>query len=94
MPAAARLGDKCTGHGPFAPRTCNGGSSDVFINGVPAHRVGDKWSVHCVGPSCHDSKSSTGSGTVFVNGKPLARIGDNIACGSAIAQGSDNVFAG
>jgi uncharacterized Zn-binding protein involved in type VI secretion len=31
---------------------------------------------------------------VFVNGKQLGRIGDPVACGSAIASGSGNVFAG
>jgi uncharacterized Zn-binding protein involved in type VI secretion len=37
---------------------------------------------------------ASGSGTVFVNGKALARVGDSVACGSAAAQGSSNVFAG
>ena len=31
---------------------------------------------------------------VRVNGKQLARIGDPVACGSTVAQGSANVFAG
>lgn len=94
MPAATRLGDECSGHGCFPPRVNDEGSSDVFINGIPAHRVGDHWVTHCCGPACHDSVCATGSSTVFVNGKPAARIGDLVACGSAIAQGSPNVFFG
>jgi len=94
MPAVARLGDTCTGHGCFPPRANDEASTDVFINGLGAHRVGDHWQTHCCGPSCHDSTLAAGSATVFVNGKPLGRIGDAIACGSAVASGSGNVFAG
>ena len=79
MPAATRLGDNCTGHGLFPARPNIAASPDVFINGKAATRVGDKWAVHCVGPSCHDSVGSNGSSTVFINGKPLIRIGDPIA---------------
>lgn len=94
MPAVSRLGDSCTGHGCFPPRASTGGSGDVFVNGAAAHRQGDGWATHCCGSSCHSSTLAAGSGTVFVNGKALARIGDSVACGSAVAQGSDNVFAG
>lgn len=94
MPAVTRLGDRCTGHGAFPPRVNNSASGDVFVNGIGAHRMGDGWAVHCAGSSCHASTLDNGSGTVFVNGKPLARIGDPIACGSAIAEGSSDVFAG
>jgi len=94
MPAVTRLGDICTGHGCFPPRENNEASGDVFVNGVGAHRMGDGWTVHCCGPSCHASVLDSGSGTVYVNGKQLARIGDPVACGSAVAQGSSDVFAG
>lgn len=95
MPAATRKGDVCTGHGGFPPRVNDQGSSNVFINGIPAHRQGDHWVTHCdSSPSCHDSVAGQGSSSVFVNGKPLMRIGDPIECGSAVAQGSPNVFAG
>lgn len=94
MPAATRLGDRCTGHACFPPRVNDQGSPDVFINGQPAHRQGDHWVTHVCGDSSHDSVLAGGSSTVFVNGKPLARIGDSIACGSAVAEGSANVFAG
>ena len=95
MPGATRLGDNCTGHGGFPPRTNISASSDVFINGKGAHRQGDGWSVHCdPSPSCHSSSLASGSSSVFVNGKQLGRIGDPVACGSSIAAGSGNVFAG
>jgi uncharacterized Zn-binding protein involved in type VI secretion len=89
MPAAVRLGDICTGHGLCRPRPNIGASSNVFINRLGAHRVGDPWSVHCT----HSSAQASGSSDVFVNGLSLARIGDAIACGSSNASGSSNVFA-
>lgn len=94
MPAVARVGDTCTGHGSFPPRACDSGSSDVFVNGIPVTREGDHWVAHSNGNSSHDSTLAKGSGSVFVNGKSLARIGDLIACGSAVAKGAKNVFAG
>lgn len=56
--------------------------------------MGDGWVVHCCGRSCHASNLSAGSSSVYVNGKQLARIGDPVACGSAVAEGSSDVFAG
>lgn len=83
----------CSGHGCFGPRQAVDGSPDVFINGIPVHRVTDKWLPHtCV--STHDSVLAVGSKTVFVNGLNVGRIGDQIACGSTIATGSDDVFIG
>lgn len=90
-----RLGDTCTGHGSWPPRPSVEASGNVFVNGIGAHRKNDGWAVHCNSdPQCHDSVLAEGSGTVFVNGKALGRIGDPVACGSAVAKGSSNVFAG
>lgn len=94
MPAVSRKGDTCTGHAGFPPRPSTAGSPNVFINGIAAHRQGDSWASHCNPNSCHGSVLANGSSTVFVNGKPLARIGDPVACGSTVATGSGNVFAG
>ena len=94
MPAVHRLGDVCTGHGCFGSRTNNSASPNVFVNGIPAHRQGDGWNSHCCGIPCHGSSLAAGSSTVFCNGLQLARIGDPVACGSACASGSGNVFAG
>ncbi|MGM0535549.1 MAG: PAAR domain-containing protein [Pseudomonadota bacterium] len=90
MPAAARVGDVCTGHGPCSPRPAVSGSPDVFVNGIPAHRVGDAWAVHCT----HDSVLAAGSRSVFVNGRAKGRVSDPVACGSLVAAGSPNVFVG
>ena len=93
--AVCRKGDSSTGHSGFYPRPNDQGSSDVFINGIGAHRQCDHWVVHCnPTPVCHDGVLSGGSGTVFVNGKPLGRVGDDISCGDVVATGSPNVFAG
>lgn len=95
MPAVTRKGDSCTGHGDFPPRASTGGSGDVFANGIAVHRQGDGWAVHCnPTPSCHGSSLASGSSTVYANGAPLGRIGDPVACGSSVAGGSGDVFAG
>jgi len=93
MSSVARLADTCTGHGCWPSRPNDQGSSDVFVNSRPAHRVGDHWITHVCG-SAHDSVLAAGSSTVFVNGKPIGRVGDSIACGSFIKTGSGDVFAG
>lgn len=95
MPAVVRKGDICSGHGTFPPRPNIQGSPDVTVDGIPAHRQGDGWAVHCNPvPICHASTLQSGSSTVFVNGKELGRIGDPVACGSVCAQGSPTVWAG
>lgn len=94
MPAVARLGDACTGHGAWPPRPATGCSGTVFANGIAVHRKGDSWAVHCASASCHASELADGSATVFANGLPLGRVGDPVGCGSAVAQGSPNVYAG
>lgn len=94
MPAVTRLGDNCTGHGCWPPRPNVSASPNVYVNGVPVHRQGDAWAVHCCGPSCHAGELASGSSTVYINGKQCGRIGDPVDCGSSVAQGSSNVFAG
>ncbi len=95
MPAVTRLGDLCTGHDSCPPRPSSEGSPNVFVNGIPAHRQGDGWGPHgCTNHAVHVSVLAAGSGTVFVNGKPLGRVGDPVACGSKVATGSGDVFAG
>ena len=95
MPAVTREGDECTGHGAYPPRASTGGAGTVFVNNIAAHCVGDGWADHCdPKPDCHGGALGGGSGTVYVEGKPLGRIGDPVDCGSVVAGGSHNVFAG
>ena len=48
MPGAARTTDSTTAHSPCSPGTCSQGSSDVYINNLPAFRVGDRNTPHGV----------------------------------------------
>ena len=95
MPAVTRKGDSCTGHGCFPARPSTSGSPDVFVNGIAVHRQGDSWAAHGC-PTCapHGGNLAAGSSTVFVNGKQIGRIGDPVDCGSSVAVGSGDVFAG
>lgn len=90
MPSVARLTDICTGHGPCRPRVNVTASKDVFVNGLGAHRLGDGWSYHCN----HTGILAAGSQTVFANGLELGRVADPVSCGSLVATGSTDVFAG
>lgn len=81
------------GHGCYPPQKLLEGSSNVFIEGKPTHRVGDKIQPHCC-RDCHPSVASDGSDTVFVNGKAIMRVADKANCGSAIMTGARTVSAG
>lgn len=96
MPAVTRLGDSCTGHGCWPPRPSTGASPNVYANGIAVHRQGDAWAAHtCPSiPETHASALAAGSSTVYANGKQIGRIGDLVACGSSVAAGSGDVFAG
>lgn len=95
MPGVTRLGDACTGHGAFPPRNNIEASANVIVNGKGAVRKGDAWDTHCNGvPVCHGGVAASGSGTVKVNGRDLIRIDDPVDCGSSVAGGSGDVFAG
>ena len=95
MPAACRIGHADIPH-------CSGmvraeGSPNVYVNGIPWSRMGDVNTPHLLpGDPCptHVAPIAVGSRTVFVNGLGAGRIGDGIAGCTAVAEGSDNVFAG
>lgn len=90
----ARLGDKDTGHNGYSPRPGDESSSNVFINGIPAHRLNDHWITHTNGTHSHDGRVSTSSSSVIINGRGAARVGDSISCGGTIAEGSPDVLVG
>ena len=103
--AACRLGDRsncpldvhgktCCPHNVTGPAVT--GSPNVFINGKPALRVGDRGThTLCCGPN--NWRCVKGSATVYVNGKPLVHKGDmTLHCGGLgrMIDGSSDVFAG
>lgn len=87
MPSVSRAGDAhaCpqTGH---SVNNIVSGADNVFINGVPAARVGDK-------TSC-GATIVTGSTTVTINGMPAAIMGSATSHGGVIISGSGNVLIG
>ncbi|MBL0675355.1 MULTISPECIES: type VI secretion system PAAR protein [Aeromonas] len=91
---AAKVGNIGTDHDGFPPTKITAGSPDVFIDGVPAARVGDPLEPHDK-PNTppHPRKIASGSSTVLVNGKPLAITGGAVDCGGVII-GSGTVFVG
>lgn len=94
MAQAAKIGSICSGHGCFPPRQTPSGSSDVFVEGIGSHRLGDYWLPHCCSGSCHSGTTISASTSVFVNGIPKARVGDTIDCGSTVMTGASTVFVG
>jgi uncharacterized Zn-binding protein involved in type VI secretion len=96
MPGIVRIGDNSTSDPCGAPpHPPTAGSGNVFVNGIPAVRVGDPYAPHpCPASPPHGSSASKGSGTVFVNKIPVHRIGDDISCGSKGNSGSGDVIAG
>jgi len=98
MPAAARTTDSVTINHCPGSTTASGSSSNVFIEGLAAHRVTDSNSSHVVdGPdppcdSSHSTNLSSGSANVFINGLAAGRVGDSYGCGATVAAGANNVF--
>ena len=91
---AAKLGDIGTDHDGFHPTKIISGSPDVFIDGMPAARVGDPLEQHDKpNHPPHPRTISSGSTTVFVNGKPIAITGGSIDCGGVVI-GAGTVFVG
>ena len=72
-------------------------SSNVFVNGYGACRVGDNLHIHNINIhnvcTPHTAQIIHGSNVVFVNGLPVARVWDRADHGY-ITSGSINVFAG
>ena len=96
MPAVTRKGDDDVPHCSSMVRF--GCSDNVFCNSIGISRQGDNNTTHLLPcpPICcgHAAPIATGSGTVKVNGKGCGRVGDYITGCTAVAAGSENVFAG
>jgi len=95
MPAVCRIGHADIPHCSGMVR--QGGSSNVFVNGIGISRQTDVNTLHKKPPApCpkHAKGITTGSNTVKINGLGCGRIGDSITGCTSVAEGSDNVFAG
>ncbi|MCA9516225.1 MAG: hypothetical protein KC635_14880 [Myxococcales bacterium] len=105
MPEQGRVSDNAhcgaDAHGcPACPHAVTGpgvsGSPNVFVNALPALRVGDP-GIHaaCCGPNTWEAVE--GAPSVFMNGKKAHRKGDGTKhCGGdgELVVGSPNVFVG
>ncbi|WP_353304005.1 type VI secretion system PAAR protein [Sessilibacter corallicola] len=90
MGNAVKLGDIGTGHGGFPPTPVISGSSDVFVNGLPAGRVGDSLLPHLKPKHPpHPRSISSGSSSVFINGKAAAFTGGSVSCGGTTVGGGN-----
>nr|WP_287147122.1 type VI secretion system PAAR protein [Aeromonas sp.] len=77
---AAKVGDIGTDHDGFHPTVIIAGSPDVFIDGIPAARVGDPLAPHDKPNNPpHPRSIASGSSTVLINGKPAALTGGAVA---------------
>lgn len=85
MFSAAKMGDVTSDGGAICTGSC-----DVFINNIPASKLGAGATSTLVGLTA----LVTGSGTVFINNCPATRCSDKTGCGSVIVTGSPNVFIG
>ena len=95
MPAVCRIGHADIPHCSGMVR--QGGSSNVFVNGIGISRQTDVNTLHKKPPApCpkHAKGITTGSNTVKINGLGCGRVGDSISGCTAVATGSPNVFAG
>ena len=96
MPAVTRIGDADVPH--CSAMTRDGGSTNVFANGIGISRQGDNNTSHlqptAVPCPSHDAPITTGSTTVFVNGKGCGRVGAGITGCTSVSEGSSDVFAG
>lgn len=73
----------------------SGCSSNVFINGTGAVRIGDVVAPHTKGGCSIDTSTlTTSSSTVFINGQGAGRMGDQYTSDNTITSGSPNVFIG
>ena len=95
MAAITRIGDADVAH--CSGMTRDGGSTDVFVNGIGISRQGDNNTSHLLPPvpcPSHAAPITTGSTTVFINGKGCGRVGDGITGCTSVAEGSPDTFAG
>lgn len=69
----ARVTDECGG-------TINTGSTDVFIEGLPAAFIGSQVTPHPYGDHVHVASIETGNSSILINGLPAAQLGSIATC--------------
>jgi uncharacterized Zn-binding protein involved in type VI secretion len=73
-------------------------SANVFVNGRPVHRAGDRSEPHTVPiippPPPHPEFIVEGMANILVNGQPIAFQGAKTTFGSTVLLGSHSVFMG
>ena len=99
MPAIALESKQSTGHGCFPPTAAIGPyTTTSFFNGLKVQLLQHTmYAAHTCGDTTHASsqrKVSSASSTFYLEGKKVARIADDLACGDAIAEGSQDSFIG
>ncbi|MDS1916350.1 PAAR domain-containing protein [Enterobacter asburiae] len=87
MQNAGRVGD-ATAHG----GALSSGSSNVYINGLPAAMSGLSVALCALGHGA--VPLTTGSGSVFINGLQAGRQGDMTGCCPVVSTGSSDVYIG
>lgn len=96
MPSVTRIGDMDIFHCSLPYRLL--GSQDVFANKKGVSRQSDVNTPHTfpAGITCpvHQAPITMGSQSVFANKLGVGRIGDQITACTAVAEGSQDVFAG
>ena len=95
MAASTRFGDLDSPHCSGMERAM--GSYDVMVNSRAWSRQTDLNTVHLkFGAPCpmHSAPITLGSVTVFVNSLGAGRVLDSLTDCTAVAQGSETVFAG
>ena len=96
MPSVTRIGDMDMFHCSLPHRLM--GSQDVFANKRGVSRQSDVNDPHLLpgGLTCpvHAAPITMGSKSVFANKLGVGRIGDQVTACTAVAEGSQDVFAG
>ena len=88
-----RITDICSGHKCWPPTIAIQGSSNVFANDLPVHRIYDNYVPHCC-KKCHPVVTAKASPTVYANDRNASHIGSYTFCDkkNIMVTGSFNVW--
>jgi len=88
-----RITEICSGHKCYPPTVSVSGSSNVFSDDLPVHRVSDMYVPHCC-KTCHPVITSKASPSVYANDLACSHIGSSTSCSSKniMMTGSSTVW--